>query len=223
VIPLGGNTVFMRATLVRALGGWGSMCLAEDCKLGIDASVAGARVATLYHPALVTREECPPDVTHHNRQRTRWFQGYLQVLVEGNWRRLPTVWQRLMAFYLLAFPVFQAATGLLVPLSLVRLVVLDVPVLVALIATLPFLFALVGVVCDLAILYQFGRALDQKVRWRDYAAVVWGAFPYMVLLGLAGLRAIGRMIIGRKNWFLTPHANNHRRPVHDPHPVPEGV
>jgi glycosyltransferase XagB len=223
VIPLGGNTVFMRTALVRALGGWGAMCLAEDCKLGIDASVAGARVVTLYHPALVTREECPPDVTHHNRQRTRWFQGYLQVLLEGNWRRLPTVWQRLMAFYLLAFPVFQAATGLLAPLSLARLVLLDVPVLVAMIATLPFLFALVGVICDLAILHQFGRAFDQKVRWRDYGAVVWGAFPYMMLLGLAGLRAIGRMAIGRKNWFLTPHTNNHRRPVRDAHPVPEGV
>jgi cellulose synthase/poly-beta-1,6-N-acetylglucosamine synthase-like glycosyltransferase len=223
VIPLGGNTVFMRTELVRGLDGWGAMCLAEDCKVGIDASVAGARVTTLYHPSLVTREECPPNIGHHNRQRTRWFQGYLQVLREGNWRRLPNGWQRVMAFYLLAFPIFQAATGLLLPLSLARLVLLDAPVLLALIATLPLLLTSIAVVCDVVILRQFGQAFDQKVRWRDYAAVVWGAFPYMMLLALAGLRSIGRMAIGRTNWFLTPHTNHHRRPAQQPQPMPEGV
>jgi cellulose synthase/poly-beta-1,6-N-acetylglucosamine synthase-like glycosyltransferase len=223
VIPLGGNTVFMRTELLRALGGWGAMCLAEDCKLGIDASVAGAKVATLYHPALVTREECPPSITHHNRQRTRWFQGYLQVLAEGNWRRLPMRRQRLMALYLLAFPVFQAATGLLFPVSLARLLFLDIPVLLALIATIPFLLTFVGVAVDVVLLRQFGQAFALQVRWRDYAAVVWGAFPYMMLLALAGLRAIARMVIGRNNWFLTPHTNHHRRRAHDAHPVLEGA
>jgi hypothetical protein len=100
----------------------------------------------------------------------------------------------------------------------VRLFVFNVPVLLALMATLPFLLTLVTVVCDLVILRQFTRAFGQKARWRDHAAVVWGAFPYMMLLALAGLRSIARMAAGRTNWFLTPHANRHRR-ILDAEPV----
>ena len=42
-IPLGGNTVFVRADLLRQAGGWDPDCLAEDCELGVRLSSGGPR------------------------------------------------------------------------------------------------------------------------------------------------------------------------------------
>ena len=58
-IPLGGNTVFARTRLLRAVGGWDRNCLAEDCEIGVRLSTRGARVAVAYDPRVVTREETP--------------------------------------------------------------------------------------------------------------------------------------------------------------------
>ena len=42
-IPLGGNTVFARANVLREVGGWDSECLAEDCELGVRLSTQGRK------------------------------------------------------------------------------------------------------------------------------------------------------------------------------------
>jgi putative flippase GtrA len=89
-IPLGGNTVFVRTDVLRRVGGWDPECLAEDCELGIRLSSLGATVAVAYDPLLVTREETPASLRALLKQRTRWNQGFLQVLRKGEWRRLPT-------------------------------------------------------------------------------------------------------------------------------------
>ena len=117
-IPLGGNTVFIRTDLLRLVGGWDAECLAEDCELGIRLSVAGARTAVAYTPELATREETPPTLAGLLKQRTRWNQGYLQVLRKGEWRKLPSRSKRLMARYLLAMPFMQAFSGALIPICL---------------------------------------------------------------------------------------------------------
>ena len=41
VVPLGGNTVFMRRELLVAQGGWDGECLAEDCEIGVRLSARG--------------------------------------------------------------------------------------------------------------------------------------------------------------------------------------
>src|SRR5256886_10279378 len=87
-IPLGGNTVFVRTAVLRAVSGWDPDCLAEDCELGVRLSALGAKTVVFYEPELVTREECPPTLKAFARQRTRWNQGYLQTLAKGHWRRL---------------------------------------------------------------------------------------------------------------------------------------
>ena len=50
----------------------------------------GARVEVAYDPMLVTREETPGTLRGLLKQRTRWNQGFLQVLRKREWRRLPT-------------------------------------------------------------------------------------------------------------------------------------
>ena len=82
-IPLGGNTVFVRTDLLVAVGGWDERCLAEDCELGVRLSSLGATVDVAYDPMLVTREETPGTLRGLLKQRTRWNQGFLQVLAQG--------------------------------------------------------------------------------------------------------------------------------------------
>jgi glycosyltransferase XagB len=88
-IPLGGNTVFVRTDVLRAANGWDGTCLAEDCDLGVRLSSRGAKVVVAYESSLVTREETPGTLAGLLKQRTRWNQGFLQVLRKGEWRRLP--------------------------------------------------------------------------------------------------------------------------------------
>lgn len=86
-IPLGGNTVFVRTALLRSVGGWDAECLAEDCELGVRLSGLRATFSVAYDPYLVTREETPDALWAMLKQRTRWNQGFLQVLRKGEWRR----------------------------------------------------------------------------------------------------------------------------------------
>ena len=132
-IPLGGNTVFTRTELLREVHGWDPDCLAEDCEIGVRLSTRGAVVAVAYDPQAVTREETPGSIRALVKQRTRWDQGFLQVLRKGEWRKLPSRRQRWLARYTLAMPLLQAATGVLMPLSLASMFLLKVPVPTALV------------------------------------------------------------------------------------------
>ena len=55
------------------------------------------------------------------------------MLRKGEWRKLPSRRQRWLARYTLAMPFLQAATGVLLPLSLVSMFLLKVPVPTALV------------------------------------------------------------------------------------------
>ena len=86
-IPLGGNTVFVRTDVLREVGGWDVDCLAEDCDLGRAALAVRGKVVVAYDSDVVTREETPATADGLLKQRTRWNQGFLQVLrKECEWR-----------------------------------------------------------------------------------------------------------------------------------------
>ncbi len=109
MVPLGGNTVFMTRGLLEQAGGWDQECLTEDADIGIRLSAQGMRVRVIYDDSYVTREETPPTVGQFIKQRTRWNQGFMQVLAKGDWLRLPNVSQRLLALYTLALPAAPGA------------------------------------------------------------------------------------------------------------------
>lgn len=209
-IPLGGNTVFVRTDLLRLVGGWDVDCLAEDCELGIRLSVAGARVAVSYSPALATREETPPTLKGLLKQRTRWNQGYLQVLRKGEWRRLPTRSKRMTARYLLAMPFAQAFAGLLVPISFVTMIALEAPPQFVLITLLPLAPTIATMVIELIGLSEFDRMFDLDTRWRDYGKLVIGTGVYQLVLAIAAIRATVRESRGERGWEKTEHVGAHR-------------
>jgi cellulose synthase/poly-beta-1,6-N-acetylglucosamine synthase-like glycosyltransferase len=209
-IPLGGNTVFVRTDVLRRVGGWDPECLAEDCELGIRLSSLGATVAVAYDPLLVTREETPATLRALLKQRTRWDQGFLQVLRKGEWRRLPTRRQRLLARYTLAMPFLQAFTAVLVPVSLATMILLDLPVLAALLTFVPLVPTLAAVAVEAAALGEFCRSYGRRATPLDYLRLLLGTFPYHLLLGAAALRAVLRERRGERGWEKTAHVGAHR-------------
>jgi glycosyltransferase XagB len=209
-IPLGGNTVFTRTELLRDAGGWDPACLAEDCEIGVRLSTRGAVVAVAYDPQAVTREETPGSIRALVKQRTRWDQGFLQVLRKGEWRKLPTRRQRWLARYTLAMPLLQAATGALMPLSLASMLLLKVPVQTALVTFLPLAPTLVTMAVESAALGEFGRVFGIRIGFRDHARLLLGTIPYQLLLAAAAVRSVWRESRGHGGWEKTTHTNAHR-------------
>jgi cellulose synthase/poly-beta-1,6-N-acetylglucosamine synthase-like glycosyltransferase len=209
-IPLGGNTVFVDTGLLKRVGGWDGDCLTEDCDLGVRLSLKGARFAVAYDPELITREETPPSLGGWLKQRTRWNQGFLQVLDKGDWRRLPTRSRRLFAWYTLANPFIQAATGLLIPVAIATMIIGGFPVWLAVLTLLPAIPTLATLVVEMVALGDFGDSVGYRVRPRDYLRLFWGSFAYQVLLGVAAVRAAWRHRRGDDGWEKTEHAGAHR-------------
>ena len=206
-IPLGGNTVFVRREWLVATGGWDGDCLAEDCELGARLSARGARTVVAYNPTLVTREETPSTIRELLRQRTRWNQGFLQVLRKPDWKRLP-LRSRALALYTLGFPALQALLGLTIPLTMVLLLT-KLPITLALASFVPFVVLLAILTVELVGLAFFCKEFSLKARPRDYARLIVGSVPYQLLLSTAAVRAAWREISGVNTWEKTAHVGAH--------------
>ncbi|WP_374205084.1 glycosyltransferase [Streptomyces sp. TRM72054] len=208
-IPLGGNTVFIRTNVLREAGGWDPNCLAEDCDLGVRLSSVGKKVVVAYDADMVTREETPHSLMVLLKQRTRWNQGFLQVYRKKNWRRLPTVGQRMLARCTLMTPFMQAFSGLIIPVNAGVAVFIDVPVGIAFVTFLPLFTSMVTFVFEVVGLHDFGKQYGLRVRFVHYLKLIIGGPFYQVLLAGAAVRAVWREQRGCSDWELTSHVGAH--------------
>jgi len=208
--PLGGNTVFFSRDLITRLGGWDESNLTEDADIGLRLSAAGEPIRIVYDDRYVTKEETPPTIRQFIKQRTRWSQGFMQTLKKGTWRELPTRRQRRLAVYTLAFPQAQALLGLYVPFSLLTILSLKAPVLVALVSFLPVLTLLGHFLISVVGLYEFADAHDLKVSPIAIPRLAFGWIPYQLLVSYASMRAVLRHLRGISNWEKTQHIGAHR-------------
>jgi hypothetical protein len=207
-IPLGGNTVFIRTEVLRAVSGWDPECLAEDCELGVRLSALGAHTAVFYEPELVTREECPPTLGAFARQRTRWNQGFLQTLSKGYWRRLP-LRQRALGVYTLAMPYLMAVVWLTIPIAIATALLVKAPVPITLVSFLPALPLVSTLAVELVGLSDFCRAYGERASARDYTRLIVGALLYQAVLAFAAVRAVARELRGDRGWEKTAHTGLH--------------
>jgi glycosyltransferase XagB len=208
--PLGGNTVFVRRELMEQLGGWDETCLTEDADLGIRLSLSHARMRIIYEDEYVTREETPHTIEQFIKQRTRWNQGFIQILFKGEWRKLEKFSQRLLAFYVLILPELQAFFALLIPVSIFMFFMVKLPLWLAMMTFLPLYCFVLTVFIDLAGLHEFLKAHKRKWRWREAMIMLLAFFPYQGILGIGAIRAVYRYIHGASNWEKTAHIGQHR-------------
>ncbi len=210
IIPLGGNTIFFTRRLLKLIGGWDEQCLTEDADIGIRLSKMGERVRVVYEDAYVTKEETPPTVNQFIKQRTRWNQGFLQVLKAGDYWSLPHWGQRLLAVYTLATPVIQAITALYLPVSIYTMLFLKMSPLLAMIMWLPAYMLVGQYVLNLVGLYEFASAHGIRLSRWTWLKLLLSFYPFQVLLGISALRGVFRQLKGMNNWEKTKHVNAHR-------------
>jgi cellulose synthase/poly-beta-1,6-N-acetylglucosamine synthase-like glycosyltransferase len=208
-IPLGGNTVFVRRDVINLLGGWDGDCLAEDCDLGVRLSSQGFAVSVMYEPTLVTREEAPDSLAAFIRQRTRWNQGFLQVLFKRDWTLLPSRRSRALARYTLCTPFLQALSGILLPVALITIVLGSAPAGIALLSFLPIIPQLIMLAIEHISLVDFGRLFGVKPRRRDHVRLFLGLPLYQAVLAYSALRAVVRHGRGQGHWEKTAHLGLH--------------
>ena len=210
-VPLGGNTVFFDRGLLIGVGGWDEHNLTEDADIGLRLSATGERIRVVYDDRYVTKEETPPTLQHFIKQRTRWSQGFMQTLIKGTWRKLPTRKQRWLAAYTLVFPLVQALLGAYILLSLGTIVAFKTPVWIAIITYLPVLMLLGHLLTSIVGLQEFAKAHGLETSGDDtfHLALAW--IPYQLVLAYASFRAVGRQARGITNWEKTQHVGAHRQ------------
>lgn len=207
--PLGGNTVFIRRELMDQLGGWDETTLTEDADLGIRLCLSHARIRIIYDDEYVTREETPATIEQFIKQRTRWNQGFIQILLAKEWLKLETFQQKVLALYVLISAEIQAFFALMLPVSLVMFFVAKLPVWFAMITFLPFYIFILALFVQLAGLHEFLKVHGRPWSWSDAARMLIAFFPYQILLGIGALRAVYRHVKGTTNWEKTAHIGQH--------------
>jgi cellulose synthase/poly-beta-1,6-N-acetylglucosamine synthase-like glycosyltransferase len=208
--PLGGNTVFLRRRLMERLGGWDHRMLTEDADLGIRLCIAKAKVRILYDDEFVTKEETPHTIKQFIKQRTRWNQGFIQILLRGRWLRLPKLSQKLLAFYVLVLPEILAFFAVMIPLSVVMWFFVKLPLWMAVLTFMPLYCFILAMFIDLAGLHEFVKVHQRKWKWREALTLVIAFVPYQLLLGIGAIRAVWRQLLGASNWEKTAHIGQHK-------------
>lgn len=175
-IPLGGTSNHFRMDVLRKIGGWDAWNVTEDADLGIRLAALGYDVGDL--PSS-THEEAPARLSAWFAQRTRWFKGWVQVLITFSRRPI-----RLMAA--LGSYRFCAAVALMLGTVL---------------TAIGFPFFLAAALW----LISGGRAADNLGEFGIYWVVAIAfamfatGFASMILPAMEGLR---RRRLARSFWFL---------------------
>lgn len=210
MIPLGGNTVFVRRHLLARVGGWNDACLTEDADLGVRLSALGEPIKVIYDADRVTREETPSDTSTLIRQRTRWHQGFLQVLLRRDWMRLPAKRQRLLAAYTFSYPFIQLPVFALWPLAIVLGAIWHVSVLVSMITFLPLYALALQFLVTLVGAGMFAREYRARLPIRTFLVLAVTFLPYQWILAVSSARALVRQRAARSDWEKTAHVGAHR-------------
>jgi hypothetical protein len=124
--------------------------------------------------------------------------------------RLPTWPQRLLALYTLGFPLIQAATMIYLPISVWFMLFGKLPVLVAMLSSLPVYVLLVQLLISLVGLYEFTAVHKLRLSWRSPLWLIVAFLPFQWMLGFAALRAAWRQLRGMNSWEKTRHIGAHR-------------
>lgn len=209
IIPLGGNTVFFRKKILESIGGWDKTCLTEDADIGIRLSASKANIHIVYDEKYTTKEESPLRLSSFIKQRTRWNQGFLQILTKGHWLDLQLI-QVLLAAYILLVPELQAILFLYAPFSLFLMIFFKLPLGIAMLSILPFYVLLLQFITYNIGFYLFTKQYNEKYSPRYILKILYTYLPYQFILGSCALRATFRMITKEDSWEKTNHANAHR-------------
>lgn len=210
VAPLGGNSVFFKKSSLTSVGGWDEDCLTEDADIGVRLAAHGSNLRVVYSEEQVTREETPPDLKSFVKQRTRWNQGFIQVLLKGDWLTLPTLRQKFIILYILLCPILHAFLLIYIPLGVIIAFSEKLPLMIALISYMPFYLMILQLFIYMIGMYKFTKDYNGHFSLTLPFRLLITYYPYQIVLALSAFRAIFRSLIGDGRWEKTLHINVHR-------------
>lgn len=213
ITPLGGNTVFFKKRLLKKIRGWDENCLTEDAEIGIRLTLAGAKTRVVYDERHATQEETPTSISGFIRQRTRWNQGFMQIFMKGDWKKLPKFRQKMIILYILLSPLIQTLFWLYTPAALWIAIAWKLPILVSIYSFIPFYLLILHILVYITGLYEFTKIYKLKYPYWMPLKVLLTFYPYQFALVFSSLRALYRVALGSNNWEKTLHLNNHRNTV----------
>lgn len=209
IIPLGGNTIFTKKEIFGVIGNYDESCLTEDADIGIRLAANNISVGVLDDSTIATTEEAPGSEIDIIRQRSRWDQGYLQVLNKGHWMNL-TPTQKLYALYTLTQPLFRHLSFLNMIIAPLLSSLGHVPLWLVLLSFVPGYFLILQLGLYVLGLSELAKLHNIRVTTWRYMATLLAFIPYQALLTLATLRAFGKIALGNNSWDKTNHTNAHR-------------
>ena len=209
----GGNTIFIQRGLLRKLKGWPAK-LTEDAFLAaiMKRMVPDIKIIAMYDPKLAAHEETPPRMFGKGGwllQRVRWVQGFIEVLVAGDWLHLPTFKQRALAFYSLTIPLLQGLNAIMLPFAIIGTFILKAPVILVVLMFMPFVPTVATIAIQVLGMREFSRDHGVKFNLLDYVFLAAGSAGYQMVLGLAAVIAIKRHLTQETHWEKTEHAGTH--------------
>lgn len=211
VVPLGGNTVFIKRKYIYEIGGWDVNNLTEDCDIGLRLSEKNLNFGVFYHHSISTREETPDTVQSFIKQRTRWLQGFLQIAKKGTWYKQKNLQQKVLSLYILFATSFNASFIFYIILSIVLTIFLDFPVLVPVLQFVPLILLFMQMTILSWGLYDFTKKYNMSYKLYLPLKIFISFIPYVLLIYYASFRAFYREISGVNNWEKTEHSNLHRK------------
>ncbi len=209
--PLAGNSVFLKRSWLNQVGGWDENCLTEDADIGVRLELAGATVRVIYDEEYVTREETPTDAQSFVKQRTRWNQGFIQILLKGNWLHLVKLRQKLVSLYIFTAPLINGVLLVYIPLGFFVAMTQKLPLFLTLLSYSPMYLMLVQLSIYVIGIYKFTKEYKKRFSLSLVIHLIITYYPYQFLLAIASFRAIFRELFGVAAWEKTKHINNHRQ------------
>lgn len=214
VTTLGGVTVFFKKEWLSKVDGWDAGCLTEDGDIGIRMSLQGAKIRVIYDEEIATKESTPLTIEAFIKQRTRWDLGFLQMLRKGDWNRMDSFKKRFLAFYILITPLGQSFSIAFIPFMIGAAFLMDMPVFISLLSTIPLFMMLIILVIQIIIMWDFTRVFKLKFPIWMPIKMAFFFIPYIFMLSFAAVRAIVKYFSSDFAWEKTPHNNTHRETVH---------
>ena len=210
LMPLGGNSVFIKREILNQYGGWDENCLTEDADLGIRLGYKNYKISTINIPSLTTLEETPVNTSEFIRQRSRWIQGFVQIILKLDWLKLPSLKKGLIALYIITWPLIQASLVFFVIISFVSIFFIKTNVWVALFMIIHMLLLIIQLIYLLLGFYLMCKEYKLKYKIIFNLYLILAFIPYQLIITYSIARAAYRAITLETSWEKTLHTNQHR-------------
>jgi cellulose synthase/poly-beta-1,6-N-acetylglucosamine synthase-like glycosyltransferase len=206
-VPLGGTSNHFRRDVLIRLGGWDSYNVTEDADLGIRLHRAGYRTQVLDSETL---EEANSDFINWEKQRSRWYKGYLQTWLV-HMRQPRRLLRELGPSGFIGFNLFVGGTPLLALLNPLFWALTFLwfltgsPIIAALFPAWLYYAALFCLVVGNASIF-YSTIVGARLTGDPRLVLAAAAVPvYWVMMSMAAVKAVAQLLNSPSFWEKTTH------------------